>query len=849
MLKVIEPFRFVLLFLVSVFFVQTLDAQTANARRDQIRNAVEGGDLATALVELQALRSTDTSAFTLNNYDYLLARLSEKRGDLATAATNYQAVVSRDSVLTQYALWHLAEIARALGNLQLEREHLRRLLATAPESLLYNAAQMRLGESFFESADYASVINTLRPKASATASASSRKALALIGQAYLLSNQPQAARDVFNSLVTTLPDAARPDDFALTAARGLDKLDGFNEQSAQTNSAQLPETEHLRRALIFNFNRDFEDARLHYQAIIRAYPQSANVPDALYQTGRTFYQERNYDQALAYFQRLMTQFPESTSARDALAQMAATYSRLKRTDDAVAAYRRFIERYPDAPNPERPFLNIIDVLRDARRDVEALNWAEQTRTRFRGKTPAALALFSQARIHLSQSNWTLALAYLVALGAETDLGGTRVPGGTIPTEVAFMRAYTLEQLGRIAEAVSAYLSIPDGRNEYYGGRATRRLRALRADARATAIINARFEAFRAEAAQAIANGQAETARRSAQTALRLTEDAARIAELLDIARRAYAALPDYNRLPTPRLIAETRTTPTRETSATVSHKTLADELLFLSLYDEGAPELAVAENAFGANANTVTMPAQEENSAANIAATRNTKPATTPATSSSRTFAALAPDAAYTLALYFKRGDNAYRAVRYAEPLWKNIPADYLLELAPREMLELLYPVPYATALLEYAPPRNVDPRFVLAIARQESRFQPEAKSAAAARGLMQFISSTSEAIAAQLGRRDFEQDDLYNPRISIRFGSQYLGNLFKEFPDMPQAVAASYNGGEDNVARWIARARSNDPDRYVIEIGFSQSKDYVFKVMPNYWTYQSLYTEQLRRR
>jgi soluble lytic murein transglycosylase len=75
------------------------------------------------------------------------------------------------------------------------------------------------------------------------------------------------------------------------------------------------------------------------------------------------------------------------------------------------------------------------------------------------------------------------------------------------------------------------------------------------------------------------------------------------------------------------------------------------------------------------------------------------------------------------------------------------------------------------------------------------------------------------------------------------------MGNLFKQFPDMPQAVAASYNGGEDNVARWVARARSNDPDRYTLEIGFAQSKDYIYKVLPNYWVYQSLYSEQLKPR
>jgi soluble lytic murein transglycosylase len=64
----------------------------------------------------------------------------------------------------------------------------------------------------------------------------------------------------------------------------------------------------------------------------------------------------------------------------------------------------------------------------------------------------------------------------------------------------------------------------------------------------------------------------------------------------------------------------------------------------------------------------------------------------------------------------------------------------------------------------------------------------------------------------------------------------------------MPEAVAASYNGGADNVARWVARSQVKDPGRYVAEIGFSQTKEYVFRVMSNYWMYQKLYSEQLQR-
>jgi soluble lytic murein transglycosylase len=130
---------------------------------------------------------------------------------------------------------------------------------------------------------------------------------------------------------------------------------------------------------------------------------------------------------------------------------------------------------------------------------------------------------------------------------------------------------------------------------------------------------------------------------------------------------------------------------------------------------------------------------------------------------------------------------------------------------------------------------------------RQESRFRPDVKSNAAARGLMQFISTTSNLIAAELGRSNFKQDELYHPSTAILFGSQYLANLFKQFPNQPQAVAASYNGGEINMARWMARSKSDNPDRYVPEILFTQSKDYVYKIMANYRVYQMFYDEKLR--
>jgi soluble lytic murein transglycosylase len=248
--------------------------------------------------------------------------------------------------------------------------------------------------------------------------------------------------------------------------------------------------------------------------------------------------------------------------------------------------------------------------------------------------------------------------------------------------------------------------------------------------------------------------------------------------------------------------------------------------LFLGLYDEAAPELETAQKSEDGSQKTEDTTSKSQ------------KPKTEDRTGFN-----------YTLAVLYKRGDMANRAVAFIEPLWKNMPADYQIELIPREQAELLYPAPYTDALLRSAPERNLDPRFLLAIMRQESRYRADVKSYAAARGLMQFISTTSERIAAELGRTNFRQDELYHPPTAILFGSQYIANLFRQFPNQPQAVAASYNGGEDNVARWLARSKSDNPDRYVPEIAFSQSKDYVYKVLANYRVYQTLYDDKLKAR
>ena len=159
------------------------------------------------------------------------------------------------------------------------------------------------------------------------------------------------------------------------------------------------------------------------------------------------------------------------------------------------------------------------------------------------------------------------------------------------------------------------------------------------------------------------------------------------------------------------------------------------------------------------------------------------------------------------------------------------------------------YPVMYRAELLQSAKKFKIDPRFVLAIMKQESSFRANAKSPAGARGLLQLVFDTAVKYNKTAGFPNLHPDDLYRPGTNIAIGSAYIGDLKNQFSGLYEAIAASYNGGEDNSARWLNRTKPKDAGIFAAEVGFAESKAYVFKVMNNYRAYRDLYTEDLNRR
>jgi soluble lytic murein transglycosylase len=150
------------------------------------------------------------------------------------------------------------------------------------------------------------------------------------------------------------------------------------------------------------------------------------------------------------------------------------------------------------------------------------------------------------------------------------------------------------------------------------------------------------------------------------------------------------------------------------------------------------------------------------------------------------------------------------------------------------------YPRGYWNLLTTASSRNQLDPYLVAALIRQESLFNPQARSISDARGLMQLLPATAYRYAAVAGTSGSPLD-LYDPDISIQLGSAYLHELMGMFSGNIFKVVAAYNAGEHSVAQWNAKYPGDD-DQWVENIGFRETRDYVKKVVGGMREYRLLY-------
>jgi soluble lytic murein transglycosylase len=195
----------------------------------------------------------------------------------------------------------------------------------------------------------------------------------------------------------------------------------------------------------------------------------------------------------------------------------------------------------------------------------------------------------------------------------------------------------------------------------------------------------------------------------------------------------------------------------------------------------------------------------------------------------------------YLLArLAYDRG-FPYIALKAAEDLADRSP-EHGFAKAPEALRRLIFPTPYADLILEQADERKLDPLALYAMFRQESRFNPGARSGAGALGLAQVIPTTAAGIAQNLQMPDFQADDLFRPAVGVRFGAFYLDRQLDAMHGSLPGALAAYNGGPSNAQRWAGGDSVTDQDVFTEGIDYDETRSYVKLVVGYYGAYRRLY-------
>ncbi len=165
----------------------------------------------------------------------------------------------------------------------------------------------------------------------------------------------------------------------------------------------------------------------------------------------------------------------------------------------------------------------------------------------------------------------------------------------------------------------------------------------------------------------------------------------------------------------------------------------------------------------------------------------------------------------------------------------------------PDDFLPMAFPRPFWDTVVESARRHGADPVLLVSLMRRESRFDPLARSAVGAVGLLQIMPYTAEALAERAGVSEIlaaaiDDATLAEPRVNIAIAARLNADLLELFDGARLPVIASYNAGEDRAGDWWAAARGLRDDFFVDSIPYTETRNFAREVVANYAAYERIY-------
>ena len=157
-------------------------------------------------------------------------------------------------------------------------------------------------------------------------------------------------------------------------------------------------------------------------------------------------------------------------------------------------------------------------------------------------------------------------------------------------------------------------------------------------------------------------------------------------------------------------------------------------------------------------------------------------------------------------------------------------------------LLKRAFPIDFVEPLKQAAEEQGIAPALLAAIASVETRFHARGKSSVGAIGLCQLMPATGTALGRDLYGADFAASRLWEPETNLRVAAYLIARLRDRWGGQPALIAAAFNAGNGNVARWLTDRGDLDTDAFVELIPFRQAQRYVARVLTAAEIYRVLY-------
>jgi len=162
---------------------------------------------------------------------------------------------------------------------------------------------------------------------------------------------------------------------------------------------------------------------------------------------------------------------------------------------------------------------------------------------------------------------------------------------------------------------------------------------------------------------------------------------------------------------------------------------------------------------------------------------------------------------------------------------WHNQTIALLGKAKYWDALNLRFPIIYDSAILKAGKKNGLDPSWLFGIARQESAFNPRARSHVGATGLMQLMPKTGKLIARLINQPLKSTSELLNPDRNIQLGSAYLRRMYDKNQHNPVLATASYNAGPHRIKRWLPE-KDLPADIWIENIPYTETRRYTQSVL-----------------